>query len=59
MDEVAQLASAGLALTLAAVLLLFSNLFVEARSVKQPLMTASKAPAIKTAQVTLYQARGF
>jgi len=57
--EVSQLASAGLAVALAAVLVIFSYVFLVTQSARHPLMTASDAFALKPRQVALYKARGF
>jgi hypothetical protein len=59
MDEVSQLASAGLAIALAAVLLLTSHSFLKAQAAKHPLVIASDAFALRPNQVAFYQARGF
>ena len=58
-DEVSQLASAGLAIVLAAVLLVLSYFFLEAQPAKHPLMNASEALALRPNQVAFYEARGF
>lgn len=59
MDEASQLASAVLAIALAAVLVIFSYFFLAAQSARHPLITASDAFALRPNQVALYQARGF
>jgi hypothetical protein len=59
MDEASQLASAGLAIVLAAVLLILSYFFLESQSAKHPGMNASEALALRPNQVAFYQARGF
>jgi hypothetical protein len=53
MDEASQLASAGLAIVLAAVLLILSYFFLESQSAKHPVS------ALRPNQVAFYQARGF
>jgi hypothetical protein len=59
MGQVSQLASAGLAIVLAAVLVTFSYLFLAAQSARHPATTASDAFALRPSQVAFYQARGF
>lgn len=59
MDEVWHLASAGLTMALAIVLLVSSYFFLEAQSARHSLTTASDAFALKRSQVALYQAGGF
>ena len=57
MDESAQLATAGLAVTLAAVLLILSSLFLQAQPLERP-STGASMPPIKASQMTRYQPRG-
>ena len=59
MAKVSQLASAGLAIALAAVLVIFSYLFLAAQSARHPLIAASDAFALRPNHVALYQAQGF
>lgn len=59
MDELAHLASAGLAIALTAVLMIFSYFYLAGHSARHPLMTASGILALSPSQVSLYQARGF
>ncbi|WP_156795504.1 hypothetical protein [Bradyrhizobium icense] len=59
MDEFPELATAGLVVTLAGVLLVLSYFFIAVQSAKHPWMNASYTSPIKANQVTFYQARDF